>query len=130
VLCRARVVLKTRASCRANGPRAFWTSISAAMAEQRNAAARRPIQRRERSKEGAEGDGHAEEKPASRGCQDKRRGNSDRVPERRGRRGEAPWSGAGGELEQAGKSARTEEEEYLATSTHPRRAETRAQGSA
>jgi hypothetical protein len=24
---RARVVLKNRASCRANGPRAFWTSI-------------------------------------------------------------------------------------------------------
>jgi hypothetical protein len=25
---RARVVLKNRASCRANGPRAFWTSIT------------------------------------------------------------------------------------------------------
>ena len=28
--CRARVVLKTRASCRANGPRVFWTSIGSA----------------------------------------------------------------------------------------------------
>jgi hypothetical protein len=27
VPCRARVVLKTRAPCWANGPRAFWTSI-------------------------------------------------------------------------------------------------------
>jgi hypothetical protein len=30
VSCRARVVLKICASCRANGPRAFWTSIGSA----------------------------------------------------------------------------------------------------
>jgi hypothetical protein len=27
VSCRSRVVLKTRVSCRANGPHALWTSI-------------------------------------------------------------------------------------------------------